>query len=97
MSAKNLTYRALCTDKGDKRKGEHLKLDFTKIPAAFQNFISFFKIERAMSIFETNTEHFIHCRNKAACLFCSSQLLNPQNNHIGNNYNRDHSDLSKSA
>lgn len=26
MSAKNLTYQALRADKGDKRKGEHLKL-----------------------------------------------------------------------
>lgn len=38
MSAKNLTYRGLCADKGDKKKGEHLKLDFTKTPADFQNF-----------------------------------------------------------
>lgn len=35
MSAKNFTYRALCADKGNKRKGEHLKWDFTKIPADF--------------------------------------------------------------
>lgn len=42
MSAKNLTYGALCADKGDKREGEHLKLDFTKIPADFRVFVSFF-------------------------------------------------------
>lgn len=42
MSAKNLTYQALRADKGDKRKGEHLKLDFTTIPADFWNFILFF-------------------------------------------------------
>lgn len=42
MSAKNLTYGALCADKGDKRKGEHLKLDFTKIPADFRIFFFFF-------------------------------------------------------